>query len=279
MNVIGWGQRRTGTRASSAPAVLAAALMLAGVVGMATVAGGCRATPQQVEADHITLYNRGEFGEAYRVAAAAAHRGSTAERAEAAYVAGLAAERRGDLHGAVRFHRRAAELGDRELAADANASLGLVLRLLEQYDESAARLNAAAAELTGEDRARAYFHAGLSLQKLSRWPQARTALLLARDATRDPALRRQIEQQLAVTGYAVQVGAFGDADNAQRAARELAQRPEAARLGPPRLVTARDGSGGTLTLVHVGRFSSFQAAQAARDAVGGEAIVVPLTGE
>ena len=255
--------------------LLVAAAGAVGCRGGGDAAGGGQAAG--ADAHYTTLYNRGEYRAAYRAASSASRRGSTADRAEAAYVAGLAAERIGDPAVAVRYLRRAAETGPADLAADANASLGLALHRLGRYDESARRLYAAAEHLSGEDRARAYFHAGLSLQKLNRWPQARTALLLARDGTRDAAFRGQVERQLAVTGYTVQLGAFADVANARRQAEAIAARARAARLGAPRLVTA-DEAGRTLTLVHVGRFTSYAAAQQAREALGDEAIVVPLAG-
>lgn len=228
--------------------------------------------------DATAAYRQQRYDAAYEAAArlAGAH-GQTGDHA--AYLAGLAAEKLGRAEDARRYLQRAARSHDDQLAADALASLGLFEHREGAYRSAADTLERAARQLTGEQRANAYFYAGIARQKLDRWPQARTNFVLARAATNDPALRRRIEQHLAVTGYTIQVGAFSDRANAQRAAERFARRAAQLNLAAPRLVEAQDGSR-RLTTVQVGRFSSFRAAQAARERLGAEqSIVVPIMSE
>ena len=237
---------------------------------------GCAAPPSTRVDEANTAYRRGDYQRAYALASPSAS-SSSASGTAAAYVAGLSAQKLGRLDTAARYLGRATRSPDDALAADALASLGLLEHSRGRYAQAAQHLERAARRLTGEQRARAYFYAGISHQKLDRWAQARTALVLARQATSSNTMRRRIEQRLAVTGYTVQVGAFGDRDNAQRLAQQLAPKAQRAGAGAPRLVRSTDSRGRPLTLVQVGRFSSFDTARRTRQQLGiSDAVVVPI---
>lgn len=199
-------------------------------------------------------------------------------RFEAAYVAGVSAQKLGNASAAESYLREASRVSDTQLAGDANASLGLLYSEQGRYDQAANALMRAAPGLTGEDKANAYFYAAVAQQKIGQWPQARTNLVLARATTQDPGLRTQIESQLAVTGYTIQVGAFRDPSNARSAADRLADKATNRQIGLPRLVSSTDSAGRPVTLVHVGRYSTFSAANRARQTLGDlQAIIVPLS--
>ncbi|MEX0653501.1 MAG: SPOR domain-containing protein [Phycisphaeraceae bacterium] len=256
-----------------------------GVCMLLLVAGlvGCQTTgpvgDEGSMTDYGTLYEQRQYRQAYEAASAVAQRRGAGDRDAAAYVAGLSAMRLGRTGEAERHLRQAALSRDERLQADALANLGLLQYRLGRYDAAARDLSRAAEMLGGEDKAQAHYYAGVARQRLGRWPQARTSLLLARHATRDEGLRQRINDQLAVTGYTVQVGAFAERDNARRAAEAIAGRAGELRFGGPRLVSARAAEGESLTLVHVGTFSSFQAAHDARVRLRAtRAIIVPLAG-
>lgn len=248
------------------------------VAAMFMLAMGCQKQPRSQQLARANqAYQAGDYPAAYSQASRIARSINAQGQDAAAYVAGLSAEQMGKLYDAERYLQQAARSKDKALAADALASLGLVHHKMGRYAAAARELNQAAASLDGEQKAHAYFYAGIAQQKLDRWPQARTSLLLARKFTRNASLRSQIDDQLAVTGYTVQLGAYSDADNARQAAQSVAQQAVDARLGAPRMVPGTDRYGRPLTLVQVGRFASFQAAQTARQKLSHtQAIIVPL---
>jgi len=253
-----------------------------GLILAAALLAGC-ATQQTTTQDQQlaaaqSAYNGGDYHGAYRRATHvySIARGST--RDEAAYLAGISAQRLGNGPAAQSHLQAAARAADRRLAAEANASLGLLHSEQGRFDLAARDLTRAAADLEGQDKANAHFYAAVAQQKLGQWPQARTNLVLARAATQDPAFRHQVEAQLAVTGYTIQVGAFRSEANARTAADRAAPAATSQRVGLPRLVASTDSRGLPVTLVHVGRYATFAAANQARHQLGDQqAIIVPLS--
>ncbi len=249
----------------------------AGLVLLAIV--GCAASPARSQrlADANAAYRQGQHQQAYDQAVGLARTGSSAQRDEAAYLAGMSAKQLGRRAEAIRYLSRAARSSDRGLAADALSGLGLTYSEDGRYADAANALLRAADRYTGQDRAEALFYAAVAQQKLGRWAEARDNLVTARAASDNPAFIRQADQQLAVTGYTLQIGAFTDPANARRAAQAAAARALALRLGAPQLVAASDRYRRRLTLVQLGRFATFDSAQRARQAYGDpQAIVVPL---
>lgn len=244
-------------------------------LGLWLGAGGCESLGQRLD-EANTAYVQGHHQQAYETAAPLAERpGVRGEHA--AYIAGRAAEELGRPQLARGYLERAARSRDDALAADALASLGLLHLRQGRYREAAAALERAGAMLEGEQRANALFYAGIAHQRLDRWHQARTNLVLARAATSDPGLRQRIEQRLDVTGYTIQLGAFTEADNARRVAEAIGDRARALDLGDPRLVATTDAQGRALTVVQVGRFSSFETARTARTRLEAtQSIILPI---
>ncbi len=238
---------------------------------------GCGTPPRSERLTQANAaYEHGQYREAYNAAARLASSSSSQGR-EAAFIAGLAAQKLGEPRQAERYLHYAAQSHDEGLAADAQASLGLLLHARGQYAQAAQALENAARHLTGEQRANAYFYAGVAQQKLDRTSQARTNFILARAATHDANMRQRIQQRLAVTGYTIQLGAFTQRSNAERNAREVAERARTLGLGTPRLVTDVNARGQRLTIVQVGRFSSFTTAQQARQRLHApQSMVMPI---
>ena len=226
-------------------------------------------------------YERGDFTEAFDKGKSVARYGERVNRPVAAYIAGMSARRLGDDANALRFLRQAATTtGDTDLAADAWATLGILYSERGEYSNAAHALLRAAERYTGEDQARAYFHAAIAQQKLGRWPQARTNLILARAQSDEPGFWQRVTEQLNVTGYTIQTGAFRERANARRAAEDLARRARTLGLPQPRLVDSTDTRGSRVTLVQVGEFATFASARATRDRLGAiAAVIVPLAGE
>ncbi len=253
---------------------LVLSVLAAGVVlGMLGCEAPAAARMQVVRA----AYQDGDYARAYNEAVRLTHTTDPALRTEASYIAGLAAHRRGSHRVATQYLQAATRSADRQLAGDALAELGLIHAEQQRYALSARTLLAAAERLDGQDRANAYFYAGAAQQKLGRWDRARTSLSLARSHSTDPLFRQQVDEQLSVTGYTLQIGAFANQSNAQRATDSLAARARTVKLGVPRIVPSTDRQGQRLYLVQIGRFSTFAAALIARQRLGSnEPIIVPL---
>jgi len=222
-------------------------------------------------------FQRGDYARALTTSSRAAATAGGRERDLAHYMAGISAYRMGNMATAERYLRVAARSRDDDMAADASSTLGLIYSQQGRYPQAADALLRGADEQQGEDRAQAYFYGGIAQQKIGRWPQARTSLLLARKSTRNSQLLSRIDQQLAVTGYTVQIGAFSNRANADRLAAEYAGKVAAAKLGRV-YVTPGAGSGGrAMNLVQVGRYTTFGSASTARDRLGARgAVIVPL---
>lgn len=248
-----------------------AALMCLVVVGCKTDRGPSPTEQAQVQ------FQQGDYARAQVTASRAATTAGGAERGLAHYMAGISAYRLGNMETAERYLRVAAQSGDGALAADASSTLGLIYSQMGRYAEAAAAFLRGADLQEGEDRAQAYFYAGVAQQKLGQWPQARTSLLLARKSTRDTGLIGQIDQQLAVTGYTIQVGAFTNRDNADKLAAQYAGRAASAKVGSVFVTPGAGSDGRAVNLVQVGRFATFGAANQARELLGDlDAVIVPL---
>ena len=239
---------------------------------------GCIATGGPTPTEQAqAYYQRGDYARAQTAAARAAATAGGTQRDLAHYMAGMSAYRLNNFDTAARYLRVAANSHDESIAADAQSTLGLIYSTQGRYAAAADMLLRSASLHTGEDRAQSYFYAGVAQQKLGRWPQARTSLLLARRSTRDPRLIQQINQHLAVTGYTIQVGAFASRANADKAARTYATKAAAARPGTVLVTPSTASNGRPINLVQVGRYATFNAANTARNRLGDTgAVIVPL---
>ncbi len=231
-------------------------------------------TPTEMAQTH---YQRGDYARAQTAAARAAATAGGTQRDLAHYMAGMSAYRLNNYPTAARYLSVAVNSRDEALAADARSTLGLIYSTQGRYEAAANMLLRSADLHTGEDRAQAYFYAGVAQQKLGRWPQARTSLILSQRSTRDQSLIQQINQHLAVTGYTIQVGAFANRTNADNTARAYASKASRAGLGSVLVTPSTDSVGRVVNLVQVGRYATFNAANTARAKLGDRgAVIVPL---
>lgn len=246
------------------------------VAALALTAGGCKtidrgpSPTEQAQAQFQT----GDYARAYTTAARAATTAGGSQRDLAHYLAGVSAYRLENLSTAERYLRVAAASRDESLSADARSTLGLIYSRQGRYTDAADALLSGAQLQEGEDLAQAYLYAGIAQQKIGYWPQARTSLLLARKTTRDPGVVQRIDQQLAVTGYTIQVGAFADKSNADQLAGRYAVRAAAGKMGSVAVVPTVGSNGRAVNLVQVGRFTTFDAANTARGMLGDTGAVI-----
>jgi tetratricopeptide (TPR) repeat protein len=247
-------------------------------VGLALL-GGCNSTLLAVRVSEMNeAYAQSDYEKAYRLARKLVERASGHDRDTAAFVAGLSSRKLGADAAAQRYLQVASDSSDRLLAADSLSQLGLIYAAESRYEASARVLLRCAPMYAGIDRANAYYYAAIAQQKLGRWPQARTNLYLARCAAGgDRAFTQRVAEQLAVSGYTLQIGAYRQSANARAAADRIGPGASQLRLGKPRLVSATDSAGKGLTLVQIGEFALFASAQQVRKALNQpNAIIVPL---
>ncbi|MEM6551740.1 MAG: hypothetical protein AAF750_06405 [Planctomycetota bacterium] len=253
-------------------------MLMVVVAGWLIVGGvGCQVAPGPTLDGAYRLYDAGEKRAAFEDAAELAGRGKSGQRFEAAYLAGLSAKDLGDGRSAVRYLSQATRSPDPVLAGDAGVTLGTVHAEAGRHQAAADAYLAASDRLTGEARAKASFFAAVSQQKLGQWAQARTNFILARAQSSDPILERRATEQLRVSGFTIQLGAFRNAGNARGVAEGVAAESVAMGLGEPRLVASVLPETGAVTLVHVGTFSTFGSAALRRDALGVEGVIVPIS--
>lgn len=253
---------------------------LAVVMTIGAMLGGCATLNDSPDlAKASSAYQAGEYARTYQLASPLASTYIGEGSYHAAYLAGLSAEQLGRPSTAAMYLRMASRSDDKTLSGDAAAALGMLYAKQGRYRESAEALKQAAGQLTGENQAHAYFYEGIAEQKLGLWSQARMHLVIARSKTNSPSFQQQINEQIDVTGYTLQTGAFSDRARAKAAAQKLAEKARGKQIGLPRLVRSDSSSGnGSLTLVQIGQFSSFDSANHARQILGNDqAIIVPLS--
>lgn len=228
-----------------------------------------------------SAYQAGRYASAQRGAEKILMSGPVKEKDEAAYMAGLAAYQMNNTVIAQQRFERAAASQSPDLAGDALVMLGLIYSQEHNHEQAVRAFSNASTRLTnGQDRANAHFHAAKSQQHLGRWAEARASLSLARSNSSDLTFRRQVAQELKVTGFTLQAGAFGNQVNANQAAENLFPQASTNRLGRPRVVSAVDQHGRSLFLVQVGQFSSHASAQSIRTKLGKPSLmIVPLAGD
>ncbi|MEM7683111.1 MAG: SPOR domain-containing protein [Planctomycetota bacterium] len=249
------------------------------VLALAMTAVGCASGPPGDLEQAYALYAGGENQLAYDEARRVLRDPVQSHRAdEAAYVAGLSAQRLGKFDRAITYLDRASRARDRRTAFDAAVSLGSVYTDTQRYADAADAFHLASELSSGDEQARALFYAAVAEQKLGRWASARTTLLLVKAKAQDVSLRNQALEQLSVTGYTIQAGAYRDRTNASQAAERLAVRAAELNLDGPRLIDGRAPNGASVTLVQVGEFGTLEHAEQNARRLGEPAVVVKLAG-
>jgi tetratricopeptide (TPR) repeat protein len=252
------------------------------------VARGGGGKPQP--ASSVTLYETGQYGAAYEQASREAEKLTGVPRDEAALIAGLSAHALNKNAEATRWLRSLSNSRDAVLAGKSNAALGLIAQERAEHEQAAQHLAIAGEKLPGDEGARACMYSGDSLTALGRRDEATAAYTRAQEQVKDDAgLRIMIGDRLrgivptkvaaaptappvAPSSLTVQVGAWGNMTTAQRQAQKLAGTSQV-RIIP----ILKDGR--RLYAVRVGRFSSREAAEQVKNAIGGTAVVTIASGE
>ena len=248
------------------------------VISVGGVLGGCQSMSPSELVSAQASFRQSDYARALDQAVKLSHSADPAVRMEASYLAGLAARQQGKPQLAAQYLQAVTKNTDCQMAADIAAELGLIYRQQQRYNLAVRQLLVAAKNLEGQHRANAYYYAAEAQKKLGRWAEARTSLSLARASSNDLSFRQRIDEQLDVTGWTIQVGAFEQQSNAQSKAKSVATQGQGANLGPARIVPSIDVNGRKLYLVQIGQFSTFVTAKTARNRLKASqgSIIVPL---
>lgn len=257
--------------------------------GGKTGAGTGRPAPVDAPmAEYAELYEQGQFQRAKVEAEDAAAKSKGAAREQALVVAGMSAHAMKDNAEAERILRPLTTSSDMRVAGRAKATLGLIAQEKGRDEEASQLLLDASKQLAGDESARASLHAGDSLVKLNRPEKARIQYQIGLASAKDPELRKDLQQRIggasgpgaapgggvARGGFTIQLGAFTQRANADKAAQAAAGKASNAGLTAPRIVKGTDTKGREVWYVWVGQFGSRQAAANARTKLG-QGIIVP----
>lgn len=257
-------------------AVVVPAVLFAALAGCHP--GGARGASSDLEPVRAA-WRAGDTEQVYRSAKAIQTDLSYPEpvRQEAAYFAGKAAAKLKRPGEAAALMNEASNHPDLKLRGDALAERGLALCELEQFDAGARHLLKASEILEGEAKGQAYYHAAIAEQKMGYWPQARTHLIDAMRFTADPAQQAQIRQQLAYTGYTLQLGPFPGEAAARQAAEKWSAAVTKEGLPAPLIQQSTDAAGRPAWVVRAGQFTTWDSANGRRKSMGADqAVIVPL---
>lgn len=254
---------------------------LAGILAAAALMFGGACAPQSAKgpARAMELFESGQHDQALREASAQARRSSGPTRDRASLVAGMSAYELDRVDDAERWLRPLIPSADAEVAGRAAATLGLINAGRGNFTAAAIDLASAGRKLQGEEAARANYHAAECYTISGRLDAAKRLYAMALTSTTNPGTRARIEARLRPSAFTVQIGAFRDRVNADRAAGAAAERARPRGLPAPSIIDATDVTGRRLHLVQVGRFATRDLANTARLRLGGEAVVVPVEPE
>lgn len=248
---------------------------MACIMSAATVVllGGCESTPKANGLDRAMAdYEASRYHDAHRNAVEAMRTTGAAERAEAAYLAGMSAYRMNNLNEADLRFRAATRSGDRELTGRAQAMLGQIRLDQGRPRDAAEYFEAAADALTGEDARQAARHAAFAHQEAGNENAAR------RWDRRGPTVTPTSASSSEARGlFTLQVGAFTERQRAEQAAMLAESFAQRAGDDQVRIVPSTDRRGRRLYFVQFGSFETRSSAAAARDRIGRlDYIVAPM---
>jgi len=256
----------------STPLSLKQALVRSALLVAAAAALGLQGCGQTsgYRSSYVEDYERGRYTTASTGAIRAVRNPNDEHRDIARLTAGLSAHALGKNDEAIVWLRPLTTNRDEEVAGKAMATLGLIA-LEEGENRTAAKsLSRAAGKLSADDSAHAAMYAGDAYANLGSFEAARLQYRLAQSAVRDTGLRREINSRLG-EGFTLQVGAFTNRMNAERARRVVEENRMFDTLGDAVVLQRTDNRGTRLYLVQVGHFTSKRDAKAAqlRTGIGG----------
>ncbi len=250
--------------------------LLSSAVLLAT--GGCAQKGQSGLDQALSSYNVGNYQQAYDQAQSARYRGSSGDRAEAAYVGGLAAVRLGRTASARTLLDQAVQSRDSNVAGQAGVTLGTVLLDDGEPLQAARAFDAAANHLQGDELARTRMLAGIAYRDAGYAADARKRFDAASRSTSGD-LGTRAANEITRTGFTIQAGAFSTREAAVAHAETVST--AARSRGMPQASVIRSVRDGKVRwVVQLGNYPDRAVAQSNLDRLGsglGKPYVTPIT--
>lgn len=224
----------------------------------------------------LDLYQQRDYSAALREGERVGSTAESPERERGALVAGMSAFELKNYSESEKWLKIARNSSERSVSGRAGATLGLLHVARDRYSPAALELTAAARKLEGDEAARANFFAGECYSILGRIDAARLRYEESLSQAKDSSLRTRVSARLNSAGYTLQLGAYSNRANADRALAAAARRATSAGLPAPTILSIPDVTGRMIYLVQVGRFASKDEAQSARTRVGQDAVIVQM---
>lgn len=198
--------------------------------------------------------------------------GKTKEQAQ--YFAGISAYGMGQDEAAMSDLQPLVKSSDPAIAGSAAATCGIICYDRVQDAQAMAYLKIAEGKVTGEDKARVYYHMGLIDQRAGRWDDAKREMTQAISATKDMKYRKVIEQRMSARAFTLQFGAYSQQKLADLRAAAIRKLPGGAGV---RLMPSMTADGKSLYLVQAGNYTTYEQAAAAKRTMNvKDSIIVPL---
>jgi len=288
--------------ASAAQATFATLCLVAALSMLA----GCPGTGEKLADETYTqAYQQRNYDQALRLAEARAKQSDlpAGDKERAELVAGLAAYALQKPAVAITYLRPLISNNDRQVSGRASWTLGQIEAERGNHADAAKYLISAAANLDGDDAARASALAGDCYARLNMAEQAKDQYSKAQTTATDPALVSMLQQRLAggtvpaisrpgtggvplavptgstpkptaTGGFTVQLGAFERQEAATRLAQSALKSADRANAPAPQVVAITAAGGRTLYAVRVGDYLTREAAQAVLTRLGGKGAIV-----
>lgn len=226
--------------------------------------GGCQGEPQ---VSYQEAYEQKMYAQALDKSTSIALDERAPDRQRAALVAGMSAQQLGQTAEAKKWLIPLKFSPDKEIAARAKASLGLIAKSEGKNAEAAALLSNSAEQLDGNDAAQAQINAGDAYRKMGLESKAREAYTTAKTEADDPAIKAAADQKAKPQSYFVQCGAYSTRQAADRQVKAI--KNQVAKAGQPSPTVLQMAPNGTpLFVVQVGPYSDKQQALVAKAKMG-----------
>lgn len=238
------------------PAMLTILLSLLALLGL----GGCS---HEAPRTYQEAYEQKLYPEALDKASLVATDEHAKDRQRAALIAGMSAQSLGQYAEAKKWLIPLKMSPDRDIAARARASLGLIAKAEGKPAEAATLLTASADQLSGDDAAQAKINAGDAYRQMGLEKQAREEYNGAKTEADDPSLKAAADQKAKPTAYYIQCGAFSTRQAADRQVKTIT--PQASKASQPLPTVVQMNPNGTpLFVVQVGPYKDKSLAMTAK---------------
>ncbi|MBY0307745.1 MAG: SPOR domain-containing protein [Phycisphaerales bacterium] len=238
-----------------------------GLIALGIAAATLAACQQPKQLSYQEAYEQRLYDQALDKASLVAGDDHAPDRSRAALVAGMSAQALGKTSEAKQYLAPLRVCPDKDIAARAKASLGLIAKGEGKNAEAVVLLKSSAEQLDGDDAAQAQLNAGDAYRKLGLEAQAREAYANAKTEAEDPTLRAAADQKSRPQTFFVQCGAYSTRQAAERQVKAI--RAKVIKAGQPAPAIIQLNPNGTpLFVVQVGPYRDRQAAMVARGRIG-----------